>query len=251
MEVALLVRENLKTLHELQAVDTRVLEVERIAAVLPEKIRELEAGVEVMRAELGGLNTELETKKKEQREIEAQIKEETEKHKKWKRRLNEIKTPREYQAMSREIELGERQVRDFEESVLAIMADVEAKQKVVKDKDDDLKQRESEVAVKVREHRIRQAELAKDAAKIAEGRVAIVKSLPELVVKRYEQVRERRNGIAVSVVVEGLCSACNVQLRPQQVVDMRKYTSIMNCSQCNRILVPDELVKEKKLQASS
>lgn len=244
-----MVRENLKALHELQAIDTRVLEVERIAAVLPEKIRLIESEVEGMRAELGALNTELETKKKEQREIEAQIKEETEKHKKWKRRLNEIKTPREYQAMSREIELGERQVRDFEETVLLIMTEVEGKQKVVSDKEGDLRQREMEVAAKVREHRIRQAELAKDAAKIAEGRIAITKQVPENIMKRYEQVRERRNGIAVSVVVEGLCSACNVQLRPQQVVDMRKYTSIMQCSQCNRILVPDELVKEKQDQA--
>jgi hypothetical protein len=100
----------------------------------------------------------------------------------------------------------------------------------------------------VRELRIRQAELAKEAAKIAEGRVAIVKSLPENIVKRYDQIRERRNGIAVSLVVDGACSACNVQQRPQQLVDLKKYASIMQCSQCNRILVPDELVKEAKAQ---
>ncbi len=238
-------RENLKTLHELQAVDTKVLEVERIGAVLPEKIRVLEAEVEVLRAELGGLNTELETRKKEQREIEAQIKEETEKHKKWKRRLNEIKTPREYQAMSREIELGERQVRDFEESVLAIMTEVEAKQKVLSEKDGDLKARELVVAGKVRELRIRQSELTKEAAKIAEGRISMLKQVPEPLLKKYEQLRERKNGIAVALVLEGRCLACNVQLRPQQIVDLKKYASIMACSQCYRILIPDELVHVK------
>jgi predicted nucleic acid-binding Zn-ribbon protein len=238
------VRENLLALYELQQVDSRVLEVERGASVLPEKIRELEAEVEAMRAELGVLNAEVETKKSEQREIEGQISEESQKHKKWRKRLNEIKTPREYQALSREIELGERQVKDFEESVLTIMQELEAKQKVIGEKDAALKSREAEVAAKVRELRIRQAELAKEAAAIATGRTAIIKTLPEPMVKRYEQVRERKNGIAVALVVDGCCQGCNVQLRPQQVVDMKKYTGVSTCPMCNRILVPDELIKQ-------
>jgi predicted nucleic acid-binding Zn-ribbon protein len=240
------VRDNLLALRELQQIDTRVLEVERIAGVLPEKIRELESEVEKLRAELGVMNAEVDTKKGEQREIESQISEETGKHKKWRRRLNEIKTPREYQALSREIELGERQVKEFEESVLTIMTEVESKQKVIGEKDGELKQREVEVATKVRELRIRQADLAKDAAAIAVGRVSIIKKLPEPVVKKYEQIRERRNGIAVALVVEGCCQGCNVQLRPQMVVELRKYTGLTTCPTCHRILVPEELIKSEK-----
>jgi len=240
------VRENLKALYELQAIDSRVLEVERVAAALPEKIREIESEVEVLRTELGVLNAEVEQKKSSQREIQAQISEESGKHQKWKRRLNEIKTPREYQALSREVELGERQVREFEESVLGIMGEVEARQKVIAEKDAHLKEREVEVAGKVRELRIKQAELAKEAQRIATGRVEIVKRLPAPLVKKYDQIRERRNGIAVSLVVNGACSACNVQQRPQQIVELRKYTEVMACSQCYRILVPDELVKQPK-----
>jgi predicted nucleic acid-binding Zn-ribbon protein len=241
-----MVRDNLLALHELQQIDSRVLEVERAASVLPEKIRELESEVEKMRAELGVLNAEVDTQKGSQREIEGQISEESTKHRKWRKRLNEIKTPREYQALSREIELGERQVKEFEESVLAIMAEVESKQKVISEKEGDLKSREVEVATKVRELRIRQAELAKDAAAIAVGRVTIIKRLPENVVKKYEQIRERRNGIAVALVVDGACQGCNVQLRPQMVVELRKYTGLTTCPSCLRILVPEELIKSDK-----
>jgi uncharacterized protein len=240
------VRENLLALYELQTIDSRVLEVERSAALLPEKIRELEGEVEVMRAELGVMNAEVDTKKGEQREIEGQISEESGKHKKWRKRLNEIKTPREYQALSREIELGERQVKDFEESVLAIMQEVEAKQKVIGEKEAALKAREAEVAAKVRELRIRQAELAKEAAKIATGRIEILKRLPEPMVKKYDQIRERRNGIAVALVANGSCQGCNVQLRPQQVVELKRFTGVLTCPTCNRLLVPDDLVKADK-----
>jgi predicted nucleic acid-binding Zn-ribbon protein len=244
------VREILLRLHELQAIDSRVLEIERSAGVLPEKIRELEGELETMRSELGVLNAEVDTKRGEQREIEGQISEESGKHKKWKRRLNEIKTPREYQALSREVELGERQVRDFEESVLTIMSELEAKQKVIDEKEARLKEREAEVATKVRELRIRQAELSRDAAKIAAGRVEIIKALPENVVKKYEQIRERRNGIGVALVVDGACSGCNVQQRPQQLVELRKYTGLSTCSTCQRILIPEELVKNEKKEAA-
>lgn len=242
-------RENLKALFELQAIDTQVLEVERSAAVIPEKIRELESEVEVLRSELGAMNAEVEQKRSGQREIEAQVSEESGKHKKWKRRLNEIKTPREYQALSREIELGERQVREFEESALGIMADIEQKQKVISDRDAHLKEREIEVATKVRELRIRQAELAKEAQRIAVGRQDIIKRIPEAMVKKYEQIRERRNGIAIALVASGTCGACNVQQRPQQLVELRKYSGLMTCSQCHRILVPEELVKQPKESA--
>lgn len=238
------VREILLRLYELQAIDSKVLEIERNAAVLPEKIRVLESELEVMRNELGVLNAEVDVKKGEQREIEGQISEESGKHKKWKRRLNEIKTPREYQALSREVELGERQVRDFEESVLSIMSEVEQKQKVIGEKDGRLKEREAEVATKVRELRIRQAELSREAAKIAVGRVEIIKALPEAVVKKYEQVRERRNGMGISLVVLGACSGCNVQQRPQHLVELRKYLALTHCPTCQRILIPEELVKK-------
>ena len=242
-------RENLKALFELQTIDTRVLEVERSAGVLPEKIRELESEVEALRTELGVLNAEVDQKRHGQREIEGQISEESGKHKKWKRRLNEIKTPREYQALSREIEQGERQVHDFEESVMGIMSELEAKQKIINEKDANLKEREIEVATKVRELRIRQGELAKEAQRIASGRKEIITRIPEALLKKYEQVRERRNGIAVSLVVSGACGACNVQQRPQQLVELRRYTAIMSCSQCQRILIPDELVRAPKEQA--
>lgn len=240
-----MVRENLKALYELQTIDSRVLEVERVAAALPEKIREIESELEVLRTELGVLNAEMEQKKHSQREIQAQISEESGKHQKWKRRLNEIKTPREYQALSREVELGERQVREFEESVLGIMGDVESFQRIIAEKDANLKERELEVAAKVRELRIKQAELAKEAQRIAVGRLEIIKRIPAQHVKKYEQVRERRNGIAVSLVVNGACSACNVQQRPQQLVELRKYAEVMACAQCYRVLVPEELVKPR------
>lgn len=236
-------RENLKALYELQQLDTQVLEVERGASVIPEKIRELESELERLRAELGALNNEADSKRLAQREIESQINEETGKHKKWKRRLNEIKTPREYQALSRELEIGERQVHDFEESVMQIMTELEGKQKVIAEKDARLKEREIEVAAKVRELRIKQNEIQKAAQRIAVGRVDISKRIPEQLLKKYQQIRERKNGIGVSLVVANACSTCNVQQRPQFLIELRKYTSINVCPQCNRILVPSELVK--------
>ena len=127
-------REQLIALYRLQEIDSRVLEIEKMAEVIPNKVSELESGLEAIRSELGALRAEDEAQKAESTEAEAQIREEGGKTTKWKRRLNEIKTPREYQALSREVEQGERLVRGLEERVMEHMTEIESRAAVIAEK---------------------------------------------------------------------------------------------------------------------
>ena len=57
-------------------------------------------------------------------------------------------------------------------------------------------------------------------------------------VKLYERVRGRRRGIAVVTVDNaGTCDGCQMQIRPQQMLEVRQLESIIQCPQCQRILV--------------
>ena len=114
-------RDTLVALYQLQQIDLKVLEIERAAGQLPAKIKELELELEKERLAMGAARLELEAKRTEQRDAETLIRDEGEKLQKWKRRLIDIKTPREYQALSREVEQTERQIRDYEERVMLAM----------------------------------------------------------------------------------------------------------------------------------
>ena len=113
-------REEFKALHELQQLDSQVLEIEQSAAQIPKKIGAIEEEVDVLRSRVGLANTELQSLKKEVGDLEGTVGEESAKHQHWKRRLNDIKNSREYQALSREIEQGERHVRGLEDKQLEL-----------------------------------------------------------------------------------------------------------------------------------
>ena len=230
-------REQFQALHELQKLDSHVLEIDGSAGQIPKKITEIESEVDALRSKLGVSNSELQILKKEMSDLEGTVAEETAKHRHWKRRLNDIKNSREYQALSREIEQGERQVRDLEDKLLEIGQVVEDRQKDVGDQESFLRNKESEVRKKVNELRSAQSQFKDEAEKAKYGRETLTKRVAPRVLKRYETLRSKLGGIAVAVVRDGACSGCNMQLRPQQVVELLRATSWETCPTCHRILV--------------
>ncbi|MBI2372986.1 MAG: hypothetical protein HYV07_03200 [Deltaproteobacteria bacterium] len=238
-------RETLLSLFELSQVDGRVLELEKAGELLSKQIAELEKGSEAIRMELGAHRAEMDAKAREQTELEGQIKDEQAKQQKWKRRLNEIKSPREYQALSREVEQGERQVRTAEETVLAMMAEVEEKKKLVSEIEDRLSAREAEAQSEISGLREKQRNIDTEIREANKGRPQIVGRLPERVVQRYEQIRKRR-GVAVALT-DGKCGGCNFVVRPQQMVEIRRLDSMIDCPKCGRILVLKSLVDGQRI----
>lgn len=230
-------REEFKALHELQQLDSQVLEIEQSAAQIPKKIGAIEEEVDVLRSRVGLANTELQSLKKEVGDLEGTVGEESAKHQHWKRRLNDIKNSREYQALSREIEQGERHVRGLEDKQLELGQVVEDKEKEVTDQEAELRQRESDVRAKVADLRSAQARAKEEAEKAQTGRDELAKRVSPRVLKKYESMRKKLGGIAVAVVREGACSGCNMQLRPQMVVELLRATAWQTCPTCHRILV--------------
>lgn len=235
-------RETLVALHKLQQIDAKVLEIERSGGHFPARIREKEAQLDTLRSGVGALKAELEAKKNERRDAEGTIRDDGEKLQKWKRRLADIKTPREYQALSREVEGSERNIRELEDRVLAMMQEIEAKQVVITEKESEFKAVETEVLGQIRELRERMAIITKEALEAKSARGPIAAQVPPKVLQLYDRIRDRRQGIAVSVASGGNCTACNVAVRPQLLVTVRKLESIETCPNCSRILVIDTLV---------
>lgn len=238
-------RETLLSLHRLQQIDLQTLELEKAAQKIPVKISELEKEPDTIRSELGEMNTELETLRTEQAEAETLIGEKTADTQKWKRRLNEIRTPREYQALSREVEQAERVVKSLEERVMELMGEIEEKEKILSDRSQSLKELEQEIAKKIIVLKAEQSDLSAEARVASQGRDENIGTIPDRLVKLYERVRGRRRGVAVvKVDNSGTCDGCQLQIRPQQLLEVRQLESIVQCPQCQRILVLEALIAD-------
>jgi hypothetical protein len=238
------VRDTLIALYRLQKIDSEAQQFSDEAERIPDQVRALENSLDKVRSEVGRLNAEAAQLRNEATELEGHVSEESAKHQKWKRRLNDIKSPREYQALSRELEMGERQVGEQEDRLLELGQQIEDKEKAAAEKKEELEQQEREVSAKIRTLRQEEQRLRNEAAERARGRDAVRQQLNERVLKKYEQLRKARSGIAVAVVRGGTCTACQMTVRPQLVVQLLRLDSLESCPNCNRLLVHEQLADE-------
>jgi predicted nucleic acid-binding Zn-ribbon protein len=239
------VREVLLALFKLQQIDSRAQEFEQAALKLPERIHELEGVLDKQRVALGAMRNEEDAKRKEQEAAEAQIREEGEKIQKWKRRLQEIRTPREYQALSREVEQLERLSKELEDKVLLLQEEREAIDKAAAEKETELREAEAVAFKEIRELREAQAKLNREATEAKAGREALVASLSKRWVSLYERTRAARDGLAVVPTAGDSCSGCNRVLRPQLMVELRKLDTVHTCPYCSRVVVLDSLTRSE------
>ncbi len=92
-----------------------------------------------------------------------------------------------------------------------------------------LTQRAAEVATAVKglEQRLKGLE---------EQRKKLRKGVSAPLLKRYEFIRQRRNGTATAQVQDGVCFGCHMNILPQQFIDLQKGEEILQCPHCQRIL---------------
>jgi predicted nucleic acid-binding Zn-ribbon protein len=54
--------------------------------------------------------------------------------------------------------------------------------------------------------------------------------------KRYDTLRKRKGGIAVSPVVQGVCQTCHLRIPPQEFNELIRGDALMTCPNCTRII---------------
>jgi NMD protein affecting ribosome stability and mRNA decay len=71
-------------------------------------------------------------------------------------------------------------------------------------------------------------------------------------------VKKVRKGVAVAEVIDEICQACHVKLRPQLYVETLNLAEIHVCENCNRIMfvretlnIPAAVLAEKQTNGSA
>jgi uncharacterized protein len=155
---------------------------------------------------------------------------------KFRDQLMQVKTNKEYQAIQKEIEVAQHDVRRLEDKILEHMLDADelaaevkkAESALAEDKGAIAKER---VALEQETQRLR-AELDK----VNEERAAVVAQIPPALLGTYDTLFKGRRGLAVVEARDYLCTACHVRLRPQVFNEIRRGDTIHQCGSCQRIL---------------
>jgi predicted nucleic acid-binding Zn-ribbon protein len=230
------VNAELRTLIDLQVLDSRIAAHEAEVAKLPRDIALVHASVEEMRKAVEAAKAKLDTARKNQRAKEKDLEDNRVKRQKFEGQLYQVKTNREYSAVLAEIEEVKQEKARIEEEILTLMELGERLAADVKEAEARFKARESDGRAEqvALEERLRTAEA--ELALVRQERPGLTSQLSAGVLNDYERLLHHRGVAVVEVVKPNFCGICRVTITPQRLQELRQQNALIHCESCGRYL---------------
>jgi predicted nucleic acid-binding Zn-ribbon protein len=227
------------TLVSLQAIDQRrrdkTLEIEG----LRKQTSEVTAERDLKKSEADAIRSDADETNVRRRELEAVLSEEERRLKDRRMRLTRIRTEKEHEAAQREIDGLKELSSRHEEELITLIEQAESVDGGLQAADEVVAEVQARLDQLETESRGRIEQLEREIEADAGEREAIAEQLKELdvrVMRRYTQIFERRDGLAVVEMVRDLCCGCNMAVPPQMANEIRKGQGLHQCPSCQRML---------------
>lgn len=236
------VEEKLASLLRLQKIDSKLDEIEILKGELPMEVKDLEDELEGLNTRLTNLEDEIKgiqvfiTEKKDAiKEADALIK-------KYEKQQDNVKNNREYEAITKEVEmqtlemkLNEKQIKEANEKVKERNGVLDLAKKAIKEKEANLKHKKTELEKIISDTDKEEKQLEKESHKAGED-------VDPRLLTAYEKIRKTyRNGLAVVSIERDSCGGCFNVIPPQRQAEIRQRKKIIVCEHCGRILVDPDL----------
>ena len=233
-------REKLKALEELQQIDLEVNEVKAELEGIGPRRAEVEVRVKEARRSYDDEQGRLDGNERERRQLETLLGMERDKVKKWEGRLGEIRTPREYAALSREIDIARKSNDSQSEQLRALTAQAVEIQKALEERAEWLAEQEEATQGELKELDERQAEVQRRLQQLEARRGEAAHAVEPSLLGKYENIKRRRAGVALAPVVGMTCKGCHRNVPPQLAITLQRADSIETCPNCHRIIYAAE-----------
>lgn len=235
--------ETIKLLYRLQLVDSSLDELEEMKGDLPEAVRKLQSEADRLRG-LIKEKQDLATASVIGRDkADVDILEFKEKLEKYKAQQYEVRSNKEYDALTKEIDFSTESIKNLQkqfESLENTMAS--AKTEI-----ETLTKQLEELTVQLDEKQAELAEVSKanedEELQLKHQREKIVVRLKSDTLSRYDRIRKGRNGQAVVPVRRNSCGGCHNKIPPQRLLELRTQSKMFMCEHCGRIIISAELAQ--------
>jgi predicted nucleic acid-binding Zn-ribbon protein len=239
------VEQKLKALYELQTLHTKIDKIRQIRGELPMEVADLEdevAGLETriqkIKGELDDTEDSIVSRKNMIKESETLIK-------KYETQLKDVKNNREYDALTKEVEIQNLEIQVCEKKIREFGFDVASKTEVYEKALADLEVRKNDLDIKRGELATITSETEKDELGLTKKADKAEVDIEERLLTAYNRLRRNaNNGLAVVTIDRDSCSGCFNQIPPQRQLDIRQRKKIIVCEHCGRILVDEALTQE-------
>jgi predicted nucleic acid-binding Zn-ribbon protein len=209
-------------------------------ADLEDDVAGLETRIQKIKNELDDLEDDIVTRKNLIRDAQANIK-------KYEAQLNDVKNNREYDAISKEVEIQGLDIQVSEKKIREFGFEITSKTQIYEKALADLEARKSDLDAKKAELGTITAETEKEENELNAQADKAKQSIEERLLIAYNRLRgNAKNGLAVVTIQRDSCSGCFNQIPPQRQSDIRQRKKIIVCEHCGRILVDEQMALEEE-----
>lgn len=226
----------MKLLIGLQDCDIRIRDAQNKKKERPIRIERLQKELDQSESQLKAELNQLESDRRARRGSEQEIEELENRIIKSNIKLNNIKSNKEYTAALKELAVLEKEKTLLEDGLIEIMEQIETlEQKCVSNK--------AKGELLKENFEMERDEILKELKALAEvleslesERADFCKAVDEGLLKRYDILRQHKEGLAISPVVKGICQACHMGIPPQKFNELIRGDGLMSCPYCSRII---------------
>lgn len=240
------VEQKLRALWKWQYIHTKIDKIRQVRGELPIEVADLEdeiAGLETRNEKIRGELDDLEDSIVKRKNM---IKDAQEAIKKYEAQLGEVKNNREYEAVSKEIELQGLEIQVCEKRIREAEFEIKNKTEVYESTQENIDHNKSELEQKRQELDTITAETQKEEDTLLKQVEKAEKDIEERLLKVVQKLRKTfRNGLAVVSIERDSCSGCHNKIPAQMQSEIRQRKKIIVCEHCGRILVDEEIASEE------
>ena len=234
----------LRLLYTLQQVDLQLQEIHELKGDLPAIVGELEAKVSDMTSRLKELEKTVKQSKIDRDKADSDIVNLAEKSEKYKGQQLQVKSNKQYDALTKELELAQERTLKLQKD----MELLEGKMQLAKADAAVVSTQLEEISVEYDERKKELKEVnkehEKEELKFRHEREKLLARIKKEDFDRYERIQRAKGGTAVVPVKRGACGGCFSRVPPQKMLEIRQNTRLFMCEHCGRILVSDQIAEK-------
>lgn len=228
---------NLQLLLELQEIDKQISEIFQLRGGLPHEVTKLEDELTHLVSQAKAYQEEMANAEQQITGLRIKIKDIEAMVKRYEDQQVNVRNNREYDAITKEIELHrldiqlvEKKIKEHYERIEKNKQSLTELNKVIEKADKNLKTKQEDLNAII-------GESQEDEKKLSDKRKKLQAGIDKSLLQTYEKIKEHvRNKLAVVMVKGGACEGCFTIIYPQLQAEIKEKRQILKCEHCGRIL---------------
>lgn len=244
------VAQKLDSLIKLQQIDTKLDEIYKMRGALPDEVRDLEDEIMGYQTRIDKYNSEIEEQNDHIAHNKNAIVDANKLIKKYEEQQMNVRNNREYDAITKEMELQTLEIQICEKKIKEAELKIEGKKAEIGETQGVLEERNKDLDSKKKELIMITSESMEEESKLKESREKASLKVEDRLLKSYNKIRDNaRNGLGVVTIKRNACGGCFALVPPQRQAEVRERKKIIVCEHCGRIFADIEdlsVVEEAK-----